>query len=148
MQMRPEARDSIKPFRLVKYFSLTSLVVILVPTILLSVFISQRAKNELLRKSEQYALLAAINLNHQVFTQFVLPTVLKFGRVKLSNPTQYERLDKVIRSTIHGFKIEEAIENIDIGGPSMLRSARARSFSARPQRRIRRSRWDSLASAA
>jgi signal transduction histidine kinase len=91
---------------LVKYFSLTSLVVILVPTILLSVFISQRAKNELLRKSEQYALLAAINLNHQVFTQFVLPTVLKFGRVKLSNPTQYERLDKVIRSTIHGFKID------------------------------------------
>jgi len=91
---------------LVKYFSLTSLVVIIIPTLLLSIFISQQAKKELLRKSEQYALLVAINLNHQVFTQFVLPTVLKFGRVQLSNPTQYERLDKIIRNTIHGFKID------------------------------------------
>ena len=106
MRKRPESSVSIAPFRLVKYFSLTSLVVILIPTMLLSVFISQRAKNELLRKSEQYALLVAINLNHQVFTQFVLPTILQFGRVQLSNPTQYERLDKVIRNTIHGFKID------------------------------------------
>ncbi len=106
MRMRPEVRESIRPFRLVKYFSLTSLVVILIPTILLSLFISQRAKNELFRKSEQYALLVAINLNHQVFAQFVLPTVLKFGRVQLSNPAQYERLDKVIRNTIHGFRID------------------------------------------
>jgi signal transduction histidine kinase len=106
MRLKPEARESIRPFRLVKYFSLTSFVVILIPTILLSLFISQRAKNELFRKSEQYALLVAINLNHQVFAQFVLPTVLKFGRVQLSNPAQYERLDKVIRNTIHGFRID------------------------------------------
>ncbi len=111
--MRPEARENITPFRLVKYFSLTSLVVILVATLLLSVFISQRAKNELLRKSEQYALLVATNLNHQVFTQFVIPTVLKFGRVQLSNPSQYERLDKVIRNTTHGFKID-SVEVYDL----------------------------------
>lgn len=105
MQVGADASESIKPFRLVKYFSLTSLVVILVPTLILSVFISQRAKNELLRKSEQYALLVATNLNHQVFTQFVLPTVLKYGRIELSQPKQYDRLDKVVRNTIHGFKI-------------------------------------------
>jgi hypothetical protein len=62
MQMRAEARESIKPFRLVKYFTLTSLVVILIPTLILAIFISQRAKNELFRQSEQYALLVAINL--------------------------------------------------------------------------------------
>jgi len=106
MRMRHQAEESIAPFRLVKYFSLTSLVVILIPTLLLSIFITQRAKNELLRKSEQYALLVAINLNHQVFTQFVLPTVLQLGRVQLSNPRQYERLDQIIRNTIHGFKID------------------------------------------
>ncbi len=111
--MKPETRKNIVPFRLVKYFSLTSLVVILIATLLLSVFISQRAKNELLRKSEQYALLVATNLNHQVFTQFVIPTVLKFGRVQLSNPSQYERLDKVIRNTIHGFKID-SVEVYDL----------------------------------
>ena len=105
MQLGVDARESIKPFRLVKFFSLTSLVVIFIPTLLLSIFISQRAKNELLRKSEQYALLVATNLNHQVFTQFVLPTVLKYGRIELANPKQYERMDKVVSNTIHGFKL-------------------------------------------
>lgn len=106
MRMALESSESIKPFRLVKFFSLTSLAVILIPTLLLSIFISQRAKNELLNKSEQYALLVAINLNHQVFNQFVLPTVLKYGRVRLSNPEQYQLLDKVVRNTIHGFKVD------------------------------------------
>ena len=106
MQMRPEARESIKPFRLVKYFTLTSLVVILIPTLVLAIFISQRAKNELFKQSEQYALLVAINLNHQVFSQFVLPTVLKYGRITLGNPQQYERMDKVVRNTIHGFNVD------------------------------------------
>lgn len=105
MQLGADARESIKPFRLVKYFSLTSLVVILIPTLLLSIFISQRAKNELLRKSEQYALLVATNLNHQVFNQFVLPTVLKYGRIQLGNPKQYERMDQVVSNTIHGFNL-------------------------------------------
>ena len=105
-RMKADTSESIKPFRLVKYFSLTSLVVIIVPTLILSVFISHRAKSELLRKSEQYALLVAANLNHQVFTQFVLPTVLKFGRIQLSNAEQYKRIDKVVRNTIHGFKLD------------------------------------------
>jgi signal transduction histidine kinase len=106
MRKKPEGRESTTPFRLVKYFSLTSLVVILIPTLALSAFFSHRAKSELLRKSEQYALLAAINLNHQVFTQFVLPTALKFRRIQLSNRVQFERLDKVVRNAIHGFNIE------------------------------------------
>jgi signal transduction histidine kinase len=106
MNINTDASESIKPFRLVKYFSLTSLVVILIPTLVLFVFISQRAKSELLRKSEQYALLVATNLNHQVFTQFVLPTVLKYKRIQLRKKNQYERLDKVVRNTIHGFKID------------------------------------------
>ena len=97
---------AIKPFRLVKYLSLSSLVVILACTILLSVFISQRAKAILLKKSEQYALLVAENLNHQVFFQFTIPTLIADGEIKLSRQNQYERLDRVVRNTIHGFSIE------------------------------------------
>jgi two-component system sensor histidine kinase HydH len=104
--MRLQTQDSTKPFRLVKYFSLTALVVIFISTLALGVFISHRAKTELLQKSEDYAMLVAANLNHQVMMQFVLPTVFKFGRVQLSNPVQYEHLDKVVRNTIHGFKID------------------------------------------
>jgi signal transduction histidine kinase len=125
MAKRPASTEGIKPFRLVKYFSLISLLVILVSTLALSVFISQRAKSELLRKSEEYALLVAVNLNHQVFTQFALPTVLKFGRIKLSNPTQYERLDKVVRNTIHGFNVDR-VDVYDLKGKVTYSTDRSR----------------------
>jgi two-component system, NtrC family, sensor histidine kinase HydH len=90
----------------VKYLSLSSLVVILGCTIILSGFISQRSKDILLKKSEQYALLVAENLNHQVFFQFTLPTLIADGEIKLSRQSQYERLDRVVRNTIHGFSVE------------------------------------------
>jgi two-component system, NtrC family, sensor histidine kinase HydH len=98
--------EGIKPFRLVKYLSLSSLTVMLVCTLLLSGFISQRVRAILLKKSEQYALLVVENLNHQVFFQFTLPTLITEGEIRLSRPNQYERLDKVVRNTIHGFSVE------------------------------------------
>ncbi len=103
---RRRSLGAMKPFRLVKYLSLSSLVVILGCTILLSMFISHRAKAILLKKSEQYALLVAENLNHQVFFQFTLPTLISEGEIKLSRQNQYERLDRVVRNTIHGFFVE------------------------------------------
>lgn len=115
--MRPgtQGREGVQPFRLVKYFSLTSLVVILISTLALVGFISHRAKTELLSKSEEYAKLVAANLNHQVFLQFVLPTVLKFGDIQLSNPMQFDRMDKVVRNTIHGFEINR-VDIYDMNG--------------------------------
>jgi len=96
---------SVQPFRLVKYFSLTGFVVILVFTLLLSILIAHQAKTLVLKKSEDYAHVLADNLNHQVFLQFVLPTVQVFGRIRLKDPVQFERLDTVVRNTIHSFKI-------------------------------------------
>ncbi len=98
--------EGIKPFRLVKYLSLTSLMVILVCTLFLSGFISKRAREILFHKSEQYALLVAENLNHQVFYQFTLPTLLSGETIRLSRQSQYERLDRVVRNTIHGFTVD------------------------------------------
>ena len=110
--------ESIKPFKLAKYFSLSTLVVILVSSLFVSSFISQRAKAILLQKSEQYSLLVAENLNHQVFYQFTLPTLVTDGEIRLSRETQYERLDKVVRNTIHGF----SIENVNIYDPEQVLS--------------------------
>ncbi|MEE9556331.1 MAG: hypothetical protein V3V76_03635, partial [Candidatus Adiutricales bacterium] len=50
-----DSQQSIQPFRLVKYFSFTGFFVILVFTFILSFFISQQAKNMLLKQSEDYA---------------------------------------------------------------------------------------------
>lgn len=95
-----------KPFRLVKFFSFTSLLVILVFTFVLSLIISNHAKKVLLKRSEAYALVVANNLSHQVFQQFVLPTVLRYGKIALRNKQQYERLDAVVRNATHGMRIQ------------------------------------------
>ncbi len=104
-----DAKDiaPIKPFKLVKYFTFTSLVVVLVGSLALSTVIADRAETVLLKKSEDYALLMAENLNHQVFLQFIVPAALQFGQViQLQNKVLFDRLDKVVRNTLHSFNVE------------------------------------------
>lgn len=98
--------EPIRPFRLVKYFSLTGFVVILIFTLVLTIFISRQARNMILKKSDDYALLLADNLNHQVFLQFVIPTAVRYGRIRLRDPYQFNLLDAVVRNTIHSFKVK------------------------------------------
>jgi two-component system, NtrC family, sensor histidine kinase HydH len=97
---------ALKPFRLVKFFSFSGLAVFLVFTLVLSWVISNHAKQVLLERSEGYALVFAENLSHQVFQQFVLPTVLRYGKIALRNPDQFNRLDAIVQSTTHGLKIK------------------------------------------
>ncbi|CAB5145444.1 Multi-sensor signal transduction histidine kinase [Olavius algarvensis associated proteobacterium Delta 3] len=96
-----------KPFRLVKYFTFTSLVVIFLGTIVLAVMNVRWARSLQLSKSEEYALVLVENLNHQVFLQFIIPAALKFGKIQLRDKEQFEHLDRVVRSTLHSFKVEQ-----------------------------------------
>ena len=104
----PETRieEKIKPFRLVKYFTVTSLVFIFLGTIVLSILNTHWARTMLRQNSEDYALLIVENLNHQVFLQFVLPIALKYGQIQLRNEEQYDRLDQVVRNTLHSFNVQ------------------------------------------
>lgn len=97
---------NLKPFRLVKFFSYSGLTVFLLFTLGLSWIISNHAKKVLLERSEAYALVVAENLSHQVFQQFVLPTVVRYGKIALRNPAQYARLDAVVRGATHGMRIK------------------------------------------
>lgn len=101
-----KATERAKPFRLVKYFTFSSLVVIFIGTIILSVLNTHWVRSMQYQKSEAYALLLIENLNHQVFLQFILPVGLKYGKIELRNQEQFERLDSVVRSTLHSFKVE------------------------------------------
>jgi two-component system sensor histidine kinase HydH len=95
-------------FGLVKFFSLPGFVVILVFTVILTVLLTLRAQQMNLKKNEDYLILLAANLNHQIYQQFVLPTAFeKGGRITLSDPEQSQRLDLVVRTTIHGFHVEQ-----------------------------------------
>jgi signal transduction histidine kinase len=98
----------LQTFRLAKFFTLTSFVVILVFTVILTLILSHRAQRMALDKSQEYLKLLSANLNHQVFQQFLVPTAIeKQGRITIADPDQHERLDSVVKNTIHGFHVEE-----------------------------------------
>jgi signal transduction histidine kinase len=101
-----QIEEKAKPFRLVKYFTLVSLILIFLGTIVLSMLNTHWAREIHRQKSEEYALLVLENLNHQVFMQFILPVALQFGEIKLRQREQFERLDKVVRNTLHSFQVE------------------------------------------
>lgn len=107
MNLRPNRTgEQGKPFRLVKYFTFTSLVIIFAGTIILSVLNIHWARRLQLEKNKDYALLLIENLNHQIFLQFVIPTILKKNRIQLREKSQFELMDKVVRSTLHGFNVD------------------------------------------
>jgi two-component system, NtrC family, sensor histidine kinase HydH len=98
--------EKVKPFRLVKYFTFTSLIVIFIGTLIFSMLNMHWAKDMQKKKSEDYARLLIENLNHQVFLQFIIPVALKYGKIQLSDEKQFERMDRVVRSTLHSFKVD------------------------------------------
>ena len=101
----PEER--IKPFRLVKYFTFTGLVVIFLVTIMLSVLNTHWVKSMQRQKSEDYARSLIENLNNQIFVQVIVPIGLMFGKnIQFSNPRTFELMDKVVRNTLHSFEVE------------------------------------------
>jgi two-component system, NtrC family, sensor histidine kinase HydH len=81
-------------------------LVIFIGALVLSFLNIHWARAMQLKKSEEYALVLVENLNHQVFLQFIIPVVLKFGKIELSNPDQFERMDTIVRSTLHSFKVD------------------------------------------
>ncbi|MFO8031643.1 MAG: histidine kinase dimerization/phospho-acceptor domain-containing protein [Desulfohalobiaceae bacterium] len=107
--------DPAKPFQLVKFLSWSSLILILASSMFLVAVLGNYAKRTVLQKDEEFALLLAENLNHQIYQRFTLPTVLGFGRVRLRDDAQYERLDQVVQSTIHGFKVLQ-VRVLDLQG--------------------------------
>ncbi len=95
-----------KQFRLVKFFAVASFVVLIIFSFPLSVVISQQAKDILMRSYENYALLLGENLNHQVYQNFVMPVLRRYGRITLREKEQTEWMDRIVRNTIHSFKID------------------------------------------
>ncbi len=94
------------PLSYARTLSWLSFILILTMSLLLSVFIANSARDTLLTKQEEFANLLGTNLNHQIYQRFAVPTVLAYGRISLKNPVQYERLDTIVRSVMHGLKIE------------------------------------------
>lgn len=102
-------KDSVDkglPFGLTRFLSWISLILILASSVMLAFFIGNSARNTLLLRQQQYAMLMASNLNQQIYRRFTLPTFLAFGRIALRQSMQYQQLDDVVQSTILGLHLE------------------------------------------
>lgn len=102
----PLAKISTKPFALVKFFSFATLFVFLVFTPVFAILISNHANGVMLRRSEEYALVFARNVNQQLYDRFIMPSYLRYGSITPSHPGQQKRLDVIIRNITHGMKVE------------------------------------------
>ncbi|MFH2090984.1 MAG: ATP-binding protein [Pseudomonadota bacterium] len=99
--------QGIKPFRLVKFFTFSALVIMLTATIVISALNAHWVRNLLLEKSKEYDSLLVENLNHQIFSRFVLPILVQYGEIRLREEKQFRLMDDVIRSTLHSFNVEK-----------------------------------------
>ncbi|MDX9785635.1 MAG: ATP-binding protein [Desulfobacterales bacterium] len=102
----PSSEDKGKPYRLVKYFTFSSLVVIFIGALILSVLFTHGFRTVYRNKSEDYARLLIENLNHQVFYQFNIPVAWRFEKIQLRNKEQFELMDNVVRNTLHSFNVD------------------------------------------
>ena len=106
MLQKIDNSQGVKPFRLVKFFTFSSLVIMLTATIAISALNAHWVRNILLEKSEEYASVLVENLNHQIISRFILPVLVRHGEVRLREKEQFLLMDKVVRSTLHSFNVE------------------------------------------
>lgn len=100
-------KTSQEPLGYARTLSWLSLVFILLTSLGLSFFIASSVRTTLLNRQEDFTRLLVENLNSQIFRRFALPTIMAGGRIALRQPSQYEHLDRVVRSVIAGLPVEQ-----------------------------------------
>jgi signal transduction histidine kinase len=97
--------DQEKQFRLVKYFSSVSILVIFASCLVLAVLMTREAEDIIYERVVEDTIMIMDNLNYQMYNHFLLPIYREKGQAKLSEPEAYKFLDEVIENTVYGFDI-------------------------------------------
>ena len=95
------------PFRLVKYFIGSGLLVIAIIAVLLGVFLYTRSVDTVLKGAENYARLLADNLNYNIYNGFYAPLKSRGTTMDLRKWDQFGALDSLIKDFTYGLKIEQ-----------------------------------------
>jgi signal transduction histidine kinase len=96
----------IKPFRLAKYFAITSFIVFLLSSIPFAAFISKKANDDLIINYKNYAQEVSENINHQLLINFYIPVWNEYRVIRLSIKPQMELLDKVVRKATESLNVD------------------------------------------
>ena len=90
---------------LARYFAWVFLALIVCFTVALVLFIGRSAQDTQWAKQRESAGILAVNMNHQLFVRFVIPTIVLYGGVNLREDDQYNELNELVTSLIHGTRI-------------------------------------------
>lgn len=91
---------------LARLLSWITMALVLLSSLAISVIIANSARDTLLEKQKDYALLMAENLNHQIYQRYALPLVIGGrGLSLLDQTTKFEPLDEIIPPLLHGLRV-------------------------------------------
>ena len=111
-QRLKKSTPEVKPFRLVKYFAITSFIVLIVISIPFALFISRKAKEDLFKDYQNYAQNAAGNIDRQLFEKFFVPIFSEYGAIRLKLKSQREALDRVVKDAAESLDVKVELMNI------------------------------------
>lgn len=94
-------------FNLWRYFSVASLVVFLIATIVVGLASYYRAREALLRSSEEYAASIAQNLSYQLATDPAFSLQTTDGGVSLVTPRAQEMLAQMLPARLYGLNLDK-----------------------------------------
>ena len=100
-----KSTPGVKPFRLAKYFAITSFILLIIISIPFAIFISQKAKEDLFENYQEYAKEVGGNIDRQLFVNFMVPMLTKYGTIALSLKPQMEAFDKAVRKATESFHV-------------------------------------------
>ena len=101
---QPEDKATL-PLGAVRFLSWISLFLILACNILLSMLITNQAKDTMLQKQKDFALLTAESVNYQIYRRYSIPLSLGGKALVYQDRPQFEPLEQVINSAMQGAKI-------------------------------------------
>lgn len=95
-------------FNLILYYTITSFIAIGIISLGVGWIFQRMESQELTKRSEEYASYFIIHINHEVYKEFLVPTLRKDKEIDLeNNRRQLRKLDKVIRKNLHGLPIKK-----------------------------------------
>ncbi len=99
--------NSIPEFNLRRYFSLASLVVVLIATVIVGIVSYSRARDTLVQSSQEFAASIAENLSYQLVNNPELQIITAEGRPSLEMPEAVDKLATGLPTLLYGLKLDK-----------------------------------------
>lgn len=96
-----------RPFPLIRFYVTASLFTIVLAAVTTAAVSSRLVRTELLEEAKHHAVRVITHLQKDIDAHFIQPTLAQAGTIDLSDETQFQRLDNVVRRVAKSFTIND-----------------------------------------